>query len=147
MLGQQSLRRLQVKGRPGGCSVSSMSCCDSMMIFASSLPHCQATCTCCFHHTPVKWHLQHDFLITFLLFAEAIDLPWGVPASFNASAVTIVDRNTSRYRDVAAVVGDTVTIHWNSSSGGNYSLWQIPSRQCCPTQCTLTAVQFPVLLP
>ncbi len=49
--------------------------------------------------------------------AEAIDVPWGLPASFNQS----------RYRDVAAVVGDTVTIHWNHTAGGQFSLWKIPS--------------------
>ena len=62
--------------------------------------------------------------------AEAIDVPWGFPASFNASgvgSVTAVDSNTSRYRDVAAVVGDTVTIHWNHTAGANFSLWQIPA--------------------
>ena len=61
---------------------------------------------------------------------EAIDVPWGYPASFNASglgSVTAVDTNTSRYRDVAAVVGDTITIHWNHTAGGNFSLWQVPT--------------------
>lgn len=94
-------------------------------------------------------HMQHD-LLTFSLFAEAIDVPWGVPASFNASgrgSVTVVDHNTSRYRDVAAVVGDTVTIHWNSSAGSNYSLWQIPSGWCRPARGTLTAVQSFAPLP
>ena len=81
-------------------------------------------------------HMQHQ-LLTLYLIAEAIDVPWGVPASFNASgvgSVTAVDHNTSRYRDVAAVVGDTITIHWNHTAGGNYSLWQIPSGWCCPAQ-------------
>ena len=49
--------------------------------------------------------------------AEAIDVPWGLPASQNAS----------RYRDVAANVGDTVTIHWNHTAGGPFSLWKIPT--------------------
>lgn len=88
---------------------------------------------------PVMVHKQqHSLLCIFT--AEAIDVPWGVPASFNASglgSVMAVDHNTSRYRDVAAVVGDTVTIHWNHTAGGNYSLWQIPSGWRCPAYCVL----------
>ncbi|KAL3162273.1 hypothetical protein ABBQ32_009965 [Trebouxia sp. C0010 RCD-2024] len=64
---------------------------------------------------------------------KAIDIPWGFPAFFNSSgvgSVTVVDANTSRYRDVAAVVGDTITIHWNGTFGANFSLWQIPTDTC-----------------
>ncbi|KAA6428601.1 MAG: hypothetical protein FRX49_01476 [Trebouxia sp. A1-2] len=66
---------------------------------------------------------------------EAIDVPWGLPASFNQS----------RYRDVAAVVGDTVTIHWNHTAGGQFSLWKIPS-DTCPTNFSTTASGFAQLV-
>ena len=95
-------------------------------------------------YNAVMVHTQHQFL-TLHHIAEAIDVPWGVPASFNASgmgSVTAVDHNTSRYRDVAAVVGDTVTIHWNRTAGGNYSLWQIPSGWCCSAHSALIVVQL-----
>ena len=107
------------------------------------------TCVCCFQLMPVMVHMQHHYL-TLHLIAEAIDVPWGVPASFNASgigSVTAVDQNTSRYRDVAAVVGDTVTIHWNHTAGGNYSLWQIPSGWRFPAHCALIIVQQSIFLP
>ncbi|DBB00570.1 TPA: hypothetical protein ACH3X3_002268 [Trebouxia sp. C0006] len=66
---------------------------------------------------------------------KAIDVPWGLPASFNQS----------RYRDVAAVVGDTVTIHWNHTAGGQFSLWKIPS-DTCPTNFSTTATGFAQLV-
>ncbi|DBB00930.1 hypothetical protein WJX77_008637 [Trebouxia sp. C0004] len=66
---------------------------------------------------------------------KAIDVPWGLPASFNQS----------RYRDVAAVVGDTVTIHWNHTAGGQFSLWKIPS-DTCPTNFSTTASGFAQLV-
>lgn len=62
----------------------------------------------------------HDLCSDCHVCAEAIDVPWGLPASINAT----------RYRDVAANVGDTVTIHWNRTAGGPFSLWKIPTGAC-----------------
>ena len=47
--------------------------------------------------------------------AETIDITWGLPATYNLT----------RFPDVAAVVGDTVTIHWNRTAGGQFGLWKI----------------------
>lgn len=120
------------------------------MNYTVPLMHIISNCLCLVYVPAMNAHntclpARHSSNTKWLMFcAEAIDIPWGFPSFFNSTgvgSVTIVDANTSRYRDVAAIVGDTITIHWNGTFGGNFSLWQIPTGLHYPATCSLTAVQ------